>query len=424
MPRLGRTLAARILLAVLGIVVVTLAVGFALFARLTSQTADATRHRAGQRHRRDPRPRSPQVARRGRGRRPGPRAAGRSGRRCGPRPARSYVVIIDRDGAALLPPQPGRSSASASRSPSWPSTGTCTRASTRAASAGPPTRGPRSSTPPGRSVGEVSVGILESEVGGRLTAEVLDVALYTGGRPRPRRRGLAPAGPGHQAGDVRPRAGRDRRAACRSARRCCTASARASSPSTPRARSTCSTTRRAGCSASRRAARSAASRTSCPRAGCAGSCTGEVGGADVVAVTDEHLLVLNRMPVLVGGRNVGWVVTIRDRTELEALLRQLDSVEALTDGAAGAGARVLQPAARAVRAARARARSRRPPLQPAAPGRDGPRRRGRSGPASGRPVVAALLLAKTTVAAERDVVVRLDPASRLEAARRRPRARS
>ena len=39
--RLVRTLAARILLAVLGIVVVTLAVGFALFARLTSQTADA-----------------------------------------------------------------------------------------------------------------------------------------------------------------------------------------------------------------------------------------------------------------------------------------------------------------------------------------------------------------------------------------------
>src|SRR6476469_9008413 len=40
MPRLGRTLAARILVAVLGIVVITLAVGFALFTRLTSHTAD------------------------------------------------------------------------------------------------------------------------------------------------------------------------------------------------------------------------------------------------------------------------------------------------------------------------------------------------------------------------------------------------
>ena len=42
MPRLGRTLASRILLAVLGIVVVTMAVGFALFARLTTQTADTS----------------------------------------------------------------------------------------------------------------------------------------------------------------------------------------------------------------------------------------------------------------------------------------------------------------------------------------------------------------------------------------------
>ena len=36
MPRLGRTLASRILVAVLGIVVTTMAVGFALFARLTT----------------------------------------------------------------------------------------------------------------------------------------------------------------------------------------------------------------------------------------------------------------------------------------------------------------------------------------------------------------------------------------------------
>ena len=41
MPRLGRTLASRILVAVLGIVVTTMAVGFALFARLTTHAADA-----------------------------------------------------------------------------------------------------------------------------------------------------------------------------------------------------------------------------------------------------------------------------------------------------------------------------------------------------------------------------------------------
>src|SRR5205823_4098566 len=58
--------------------------------------------------------------------------------------------------------------------------------------------------------------------------------------------------------------------------------------------------------------------------------TGEVSGPDLVAVTDEHLLVLNRMPVIVAGRHAGWVVTIRDRTEMEALLRQLDAIEGLT----------------------------------------------------------------------------------------------
>src|SRR5450631_528021 len=58
--------------------------------------------------------------------------------------------------------------------------------------------------------------------------------------------------------------------------------------------------------------------------------SGTVTGADAVAVTDESLLVLNRMPVTVAGLKAGWVVTIRDRTEMEALLRQLDSVESIT----------------------------------------------------------------------------------------------
>ena len=80
----------------------------------------------------------------------------------------------------------------------------------------------------------------------------------------------------------------------------------------------------------RRPGWASASRTSCPTGGCAGSSPARSAGSDLVAVTDEHLLVLNRMPVVVAGRNAGWVVTIRDRTELEALLRQLDSVEGLT----------------------------------------------------------------------------------------------
>jgi two-component system CitB family sensor kinase len=141
--------------------------------------------------------------------------------------------------------------------------------------------------------------------------------------------------------------------------------------------------------------------------------TGEVQGSDLVAVTDKNLLELNRMPVVVAGRNAGWVVTIRDRTELEALLRQLDSVEGLTTalraqehefsnrlhvltvllqlGETEEATRYSQQLWQTTSLASEEIRSR-----------------------IGVAVVAALLLAKMTVAAERDVVVRLDPTSRLE----------
>jgi two-component system, CitB family, sensor kinase len=59
--------------------------------------------------------------------------------------------------------------------------------------------------------------------------------------------------------------------------------------------------------------------------------SGQVEGTDQLVLTDEHLLVVNRMPIHVDGRNVGAVVTLRDRTELEALVRELDSVTGLTD---------------------------------------------------------------------------------------------
>ncbi|MGN6754524.1 MAG: ATP-binding protein [Intrasporangium sp.] len=142
--------------------------------------------------------------------------------------------------------------------------------------------------------------------------------------------------------------------------------------------------------------------------------TGQIEGSDLVAVTDEQLLVLNRMPVVVAGRHAGWVVTIRDRTELEGLLRQLDSVEGLTTalraqehefsnrlhvlsvllelGEVAEATRYSQELWQQTSLASEEIRSR-----------------------VGAPVVAALLLAKMTVAAERDVVVRLDPTSRAEA---------
>jgi two-component system CitB family sensor kinase len=57
--------------------------------------------------------------------------------------------------------------------------------------------------------------------------------------------------------------------------------------------------------------------------------SGQVDDTDAVMVTDGHVLTFNRRPVSVGGRSIGAVVTIRDRTEADALLRQVDSIEAV-----------------------------------------------------------------------------------------------
>lgn len=52
---------------------------------------------------------------------------------------------------------------------------------------------------------------------------------------------------------------------------------------------------------------------------------------DDLVLTDDHVLVVNRMPVQLAGRTSGAVVTLRDRTELAALLRELDGERGLTD---------------------------------------------------------------------------------------------
>jgi sensor histidine kinase regulating citrate/malate metabolism len=52
---------------------------------------------------------------------------------------------------------------------------------------------------------------------------------------------------------------------------------------------------------------------------------------DHVVVHDSRVLVLNRMPVLVRGRAVGSVTTLRDRTELTSLERELDLSRHTTD---------------------------------------------------------------------------------------------
>jgi two-component system CitB family sensor kinase len=133
---------------------------------------------------------------------------------------------------------------------------------------------------------------------------------------------------------------------------------------------------------------------------------------DAVVVTDEHILVINHTPVSWRNRELGAVVTIRDRTELEALLRELDSVDSLTDALRAqqhefsnrmhtvAGLVELGDHDAAIRFA----------LDTSSRG---------AGLAEAirehveRPEIAAMLLAKTTVAAERGVTLTLAGASRL-----------
>jgi two-component system CitB family sensor kinase len=56
-----------------------------------------------------------------------------------------------------------------------------------------------------------------------------------------------------------------------------------------------------------------------------------VTGPDQLVVTDEHRLVVNRMPVKLAGRAFGAVATLRDRTEMDDLLQELTSTRGLTD---------------------------------------------------------------------------------------------
>jgi len=59
--------------------------------------------------------------------------------------------------------------------------------------------------------------------------------------------------------------------------------------------------------------------------------SGDVAGADETVLTDDFCLVVNRMAVTASGTDLGAVVTLRDRTEQEGLLRELDNVRGLTD---------------------------------------------------------------------------------------------
>jgi len=60
--------------------------------------------------------------------------------------------------------------------------------------------------------------------------------------------------------------------------------------------------------------------------------TGEVTGSDLLVLHEDRVLVANRMPIRRNNRqHLGWVVTFQDRTESESLKRQLDEALGLTE---------------------------------------------------------------------------------------------
>ncbi|MBU2663709.1 GHKL domain-containing protein [Actinoplanes bogorensis] len=59
--------------------------------------------------------------------------------------------------------------------------------------------------------------------------------------------------------------------------------------------------------------------------------TGRSSGVDQVVLSDDRVVVLNRQPVVLRDRTVGSVTTLRDRTELTALRRELDVSRHTTD---------------------------------------------------------------------------------------------
>jgi two-component system, CitB family, sensor kinase len=59
--------------------------------------------------------------------------------------------------------------------------------------------------------------------------------------------------------------------------------------------------------------------------------TGRAEGPDRVVPLDGRVLILNRMPIVSRGRPIGSVTTLRDRTELVTLQRELDVTKHVTD---------------------------------------------------------------------------------------------
>ncbi len=147
---------------------------------------------------------------------------------------------------------------------------------------------------------------------------------------------------------------------------------------------------------------------------------GEATGVDEVVLAADRVLVVSRMPVVVRDRTIGYVATFRDRTEMEGLLRELDNARSVTEALRAqahdfsnrlhtiAGLIELGRHDEAIQMA-TESSSVSQELSESLLER------------VGDPVLGALLLGKSAVAAERGVQFRLSPDSRLDGDAGHPR---
>ena len=140
--------------------------------------------------------------------------------------------------------------------------------------------------------------------------------------------------------------------------------------------------------------------------------TGAVTGSDLLVLHEDRVLVANRMPITRNHQQLGWVVTFQDRTESETLKRALDEVTGLADTLRAqshefanrlhtlVGLVELGHYAEAVEFVTGLSAARGELTDQLVE-------------AIGEPKLAALILAKVSLASERDVELRLLPDSRV-----------
>ena len=141
--------------------------------------------------------------------------------------------------------------------------------------------------------------------------------------------------------------------------------------------------------------------------------TGEVTGADLLVLHADRVLVANRMPITRGHRQLGWVVTFQDRTESESLKRSLAEVTGLADTLRAQShefANQLHTLVGLVELGHYTEAVQFVTGLSAARGELTEQLAG----AIGEPKLAALILAKVSLASERDVELRLMGDSRVE----------